>query len=343
MILKVNPLIARKRTHQWCLTFQQSECCFNRKMTNGRGESEPEPDIPQGEPAPAWDSARQKWGNGWDVHQYGIGVAFGVVAVASTVLLVRTLKRGKSGPALVTVLVLTALFGLTRCLSLCIDAYQAESTLPRLLANFLWGIGNPCLVSSYGLVFIVLRNAFCLKHGFQKWYTARNVVLVAAAYFAFVLATEVTVSLLPSQKLVVAACQALYVFLASFLVVVYSSLLLTLWKSKIQRLHRFRTGPASSVYPARRAWIEIRRKPSTLYEKVVFSSCVTATLGGFLLCALQIYSMTKVYRSASGNTHGPPDAWHWFGLTTAQRLLELSLSCALLLTWSKGTRQRIES
>lgn len=287
-----------------------------------------EPKNPQGEPVPDWESALQHWGLAWDVHQYGIGIAFGLLACVSAVFLARMCDKNDKSKVRVflTILILMFLFGSTRCLSLSIDAYQSKAVFPRWISNILWGIGNPCLVSGYALVYIVLRNAFVLRTRFRSWYTSRNIALVTVPYFVFVFIAELTVSYLPSQTFLLVLCQVMYILFALFLVSFYSFVSITLWRAKVQQRKRVQ---GISQGRQRQAWTGTVANTS---RNSVLITCITIIIGGLTLCGLQVYSLVGVY-GVSGVS-----SWPWFGLTTTMRCLELGLSCALLAAWARGAK-----
>ncbi|KAK3741392.1 hypothetical protein QZH41_004778, partial [Actinostola sp. cb2023] len=72
--------------------------------------------------------------------------------------------------------------------------------MPEALSNVLWGIAQPCLIASYGLLFVVLRNAIRLKQRFQTWFNTRNITLVVVPHFLFVFTSDLAVSFSPKLK-----------------------------------------------------------------------------------------------------------------------------------------------
>ena len=89
----------------------------------------------------------------------------------------RALTDNQGNKVPIIVLSLLGFFCFTRSLCLCIDAYHWRKITPVAFVNVLWGIGQPCLIAAYTLVFIVMRNALTLKQHFQQWYNTRNIAI----------------------------------------------------------------------------------------------------------------------------------------------------------------------
>ena len=182
-------------------------------------------DQPTAEPVPEWDTAVETWGAAWDIHQYGLGGLFGIVGVLALVALLRICKgSGGFRQKKVSVVVLSqiVLFGLSRCLFLCVDAYHSKGHVPSTAVNVIWGIGEPCLITAFMLIFLVLRNALVMKSRFQNWYTTRNIALVTVPYYTFVFASEMIVSFIPAYRALILAGQITNILLDLILASFYS-------------------------------------------------------------------------------------------------------------------------
>lgn len=286
-----------------------------------------------GEPVPEWHLAVPKWGIAWKFYQYGLGTIFGILMLSTATILLRTLKKNRARrpkKASLVVLILLFIFGLSRSLYLSVDAYNTKQILPETFTNVLWILGNPCIITAYILIFLVLKNTFVLRERFQTWYTARNIAFVAVPYFLLVLVAELVLFYLPSFKSVTFTCQMIYVLLSLMLSFFYSFVAYLLWKNyKGTNIHRRReSGHQILAWTAKNNNRE-RRTRSML------KTCIAAVLGGFTLCALQVYSMSSVYGVFSDANDVP--AWPWLILNYAMRILELFLSLVLFLTSTRNT------
>ena len=285
---------------------------------SAKGGIQAEPKV---EPHPEWSTAVEKWGAVWELHQFGLGSLFGIIGLFAFLAFFKLLKNNRAcRQKKVSLIVLSqiVLFGLSRWLFLCVDAYHSKGHVPSTVVNVIWGIGQPCLITAFMLIFLVLRNALVMKSRFQNWYTTRNIALVTVPYYNFVFVSKMTVSFLPSNKSVIFACQitdtVLYVILASF----YSYISSLMWK-KI----RVKPKGTSAMHD---------RGKQTLS---VFKLFIAAAVGGFSIGAMQIYALISLHSVSYDAKNISP--WPWFAFTTSLRCLELGMSVLLYMTGTINT------
>lgn len=259
------------------------------------------------------------------MHIYGLGALFLLVAIYSSFSIAQLVYKTDIRRKKVHIVnwVLLSIFGLSRGLFLIIDAYHSSNVLPVVAVKLLWGIGQPCIITAYVLVFIVLKNALVMKQRFRSWYTTKNIAMITLPYFVFVLTAEMTVSFVKSLNGLTFACQLLYVLFTVFLLLFYSSVALKIWKKKRD------VSLGGSVGQQQRSRLNS-----------ILVVCFSAIIGGVLLCVTQIYAMVGVYGVFSEVREVPP--WPWYGFNTMQRILELymcALLCKMLVSKSNGTNQ----
>ena len=276
---------------------------------------------PKAEPHPEWSTAVEKWGAAWALHQFGLGSLFGIIGLFALSAFFKLLKNNRGcRQKKVSVIVLSqiVLFGLSRCLFLCVDAYHSKGHVPSTVVNVIWGIGQPCLITAFMLIFLVLRNALVMKSRFQNWYTTRNIALITVPYYNFVFVSEMTVSFLLANKSLIFACQitdtVLYVMLASF----YTYISTLMWKK-------------GHVKPKRTSEMHDSRKQTSS----VFKLCIAAAVGGFSIGVIQIYALVSVHSALHDAQNISP--WNWFAFTTSLRCLELGMSVLLYMTGTINT------
>lgn len=286
-----------------------------------------------GEPLPEWSSAIRSWGSAWLVYQYGFGAAFGSLALLTLIFLLRSLKiKGAARPkkAALHVLVLLFLFGLSRSLYLSVDAYNTKWIFPQTISHILWSLGNPCIITAYVLVFLVLKNIFFMKERFKKWYTTRNIAFITIPYFTLVLVTELMVHYIPNFIGLTFACQMAFVVLSLIVTTFYSIIACILWKNL----------KGKQIYKGKErrhqlAWID-KNKAHSQRTLSLLKLCLATVLGGFSLSALQIYSMSGVYGVFSNASY--VKAWPWLIFNYAMRALEWYLAFLLYLATTRGSR-----
>ena len=286
-----------------------------------------------GEPLPEWSSAIRSWGSTWLVYQYGFGAAFGILALLTLIFLLRSLKISRATrpkKAALHVLVLLFLFSLSRSLFLSVDAYSTKMIFPQMLSHILWSLGNPCIVTAYVLVFLVLKNIFFMKERFKKWYTTRNIAFVTIPYFTLVFVTELVVHYIPNFIGLTFTCQMAFVVLSFIATTFYSIIAFMLWKNL--------KGKQSYKGKERRhqlAWVD-KNKAHRQRTLSLLKLCLATVLGGFSLSALQIYSMSGVYGVFSKASY--VEAWPWLIFNYAMRALEWYLAFLLYFATTRGSR-----
>ena len=292
-----------------------------------------------GEPLPEWHLAVPKWGIAWKFYQYGLGTMFGILFLSTATVLLKSMTKNRARrPKKVSlvVLILLFIFGLSRSLYLSVDAYNTKQILPETFTNVLWSLGNPCIITAYTLIFLVLKNTFILRERFQAWYTARNVAFVTVSYFSIVLVAELVLFYVPSLKGVTFACQLFYVLLSLMLSIFYSFVAFLLWKNyKGANIHRRKESGHQFV-----AWTATNSHRGRRTRSML-KTCMAAVMGGVTLCTLQIYSMSSVYGVLSNARDVP--AWPWLILNYAMRVLELFLSFVLFLASTRSTENQQRS
>ena len=303
-------------------------------LTTGKPEAEatnlPTLQSVVGEPMPEWFSAVPTWGIAWDFYQYGLGAIFGIVVILTAAILLRTLQYRAARPkkASLVVLILLFILGLSRCLYLSVDAYNTKQILPETLLNVLWSLGNPCIITAYTLFFLVLKNTFVLRERFQTWYTARKIAFITIPYFSLVLVADLVLFYLPSFEGLTFVCQMIYVALSLMLSFFYSFVAYLLWKNyRGAKVHRRKESGNQFI-----AWTSRVRGGRI---RAMLKTCIAVVMGGVILCALQVYSMSSVYGVFSNATYVP--AWPWLILNYAMRVLELFLSLVLYIVSARGT------
>lgn len=269
------------------------------------------------EPLPEWSKAVEEWGIGWDFHQYGLATIYTFVFLFIVVTLWKRFKGARVIPqnkVPIIVLSLLGMFCLTRSLFLCIDAYHWRKIAPVFVINVLWGVGQPCLITAYTLVFIVMRNALVLKLRFQKWYNTKNIVIATLPYFFFVLGAEFTISFIPTFKGLTFACQTLYILFGLSLTVFYSMISILIWKK-------------FTIIESSKRWATESSRTRGSRTRAILRTCLAAVVGGVLICVMQVYAMSGVYGVFSDARY--VSAWPWLGFQTMSRIVEIYMVVVL--------------
>lgn len=222
------------------------------------------------------------------------------------------LSKHESSQRKVSVILLgfLAVYGASRSVFLFVDAYHHRKTIPIPVLNIIWGIAQPCLITSYTLLFVVLLNALRLKQRFQTWFTARNIGLITVPHFLFVFGAELIVSFSPQFKTLVFLCQFLYAFFSLTLAFLYTFVSVLVWKS----VNKMKNNTVAEIGSRKK----IHR---------ILCTCVVAAMGGVMIGGAQVYTMTGPFNVFSSTNHAP--AWPWYWLATVMRLLEIYMAILL--------------
>lgn len=287
---------------------------------------EPEGDV---EPTPEWNTAIATWGYAWDVHRFGIGAIFGVIAILSLATLVR-LRMGQqsSSKRMVSIVLhgLLVVYGISRCLFLCIDAYRHKNIMPIALTNILWGIAQPCLITSYSLLFVVLRNAILLRQRFQTWFTTRNIALIVIPHFLFVLVSELAVSFSPKLKVLTFICQIFYALLSFLLSFFYFYVATLIWKSVIN-IQGLTTSNSNSL------------TTNPMFR--ILLACIAVALVGLTITGLQLWIIAGPLGIFSNTAN--ISAWSWYISTTSMRILEVIMAAILFVITRHQSKSTVRS
>ena len=302
--------------------------CVSLEQESAYGGSRAEP---KAEPHPEWKTAVETWGAAWEFHQFGLGSLFGIIGLFALIAFFKLLKNNRGGrQKKVSLVVLSqiVLFGSSRCLFLCVDAYHSKRRVPSTVVNIIWGIGQPCLITAFMLIFLVLRNALVMKSRFQNWYTTRNIALVTVPYYIFVFSSEMIVSFIPTYRALTMACQVINILLYLSLTSFYTYISVLIWRTL--RLVRKAASKGQE-----------RGKQTS----AIFKRCVVAAVIGFSAATLLIYTAVGVNGVFSNEQYVSP--WPWFAFTTSLRCLELGMSVLLYTTSMYSTagqqnRRRID-
>jgi hypothetical protein len=280
----------------------------------------------QVEPVPEWSTARAQWGVAWEVHLYGLGVMFALIAIQGmfSIFKLRHLQNSRHKKVHIINFSLLSVFGLSRALFLVIDGYHSKRLLPVVVVKILWGIGQPCIITAYILMFVVLKNALVMRQRFRSWYTTRNIALATLPYFMFVCVAEMTVAFIPSFIAFTFVCQILYVSFTVLLLLFYTFIARLLWKKK------------RSVKSGQDGF-GVKERGSRLQSILVV--CFMAIFGGLSLLVSRLYATIGVYGVFSDARVVPP--WPWYVFNTVQRLLELYMS--VLLVWILSYKTNVSS
>ena len=267
--------------------------------------------APAAESVPDWENAKPRWGKFWEVHCFGLGVAFGLLALNSVVSLLRSIRRKRFAQTLYVIAInaLLMVLGGTRASYLLYDPYESEQRLATWLSQLLFNVSFPCLTSAFCLILYVFMSVTKLQLVSKKLENVSFFLVVIAFHFTVVL-VAVILSVLNSNIVTI-----IFIFCHMFFIVwglVLSAGFIFSWIKIIRSLKT-----ASERL--------LREHRSRASAKVAKDTLLTSFLG--VACSiLHVYSLFIVYCSYCEQCD-KPEPWMWWGFKTCFRIIEIAMAC----------------
>ncbi|XP_051974621.1 proline-rich transmembrane protein 4-like [Xyrauchen texanus] len=276
-----------------------------------------------------WNSALATWGSAWELHIYGLGTVFCLVALASTLNLLCLPLQYPSGCGYFTLVSLCLVAaGCTRAFALVYDSYGYQNRFASTEASLLlYEAPFPCMTAAFGLVFLLLsmRSRMQLSYSaFQRpCFLACLVLLHFAAAFGPVALLHVDQQGTPLYLYLSLISRGSFVGLATFLSTAYFVFYFYVRADSKHIYHLNNTSPTSAErynccpFAESRDW---DRAAAEVLLSAVFS----------LACAgLQLYAMLHILGLAGSTEAFQP--WPWWTFQLNCRMCEAVVCITLVL------------
>ena len=285
-----------------------------RELEQNGSTSESKQAAAQPEPVPEWKAAIDEWGWAWYLHVYLFAVLYTYVAIFALVVTVLKLfsgvKKAKSGLRL-SLHISLFLFSVTRALVLSIDPYGSQGIMGVIVTYVLWSVGFPIIITSYGLVLLVLFDTTKLSLAPPKYQNSFVALGIMGVNFMVVSVTDVIVLLYAGSTVLIIICQT-YLSLAGL------------------------AFTAGFIWVAYKIWTRVAatiRKDNKL--KRLLALIILAVVISISLVGVQIYAAVAVFGIDSEATLSNP--WPWYAMQTCLRILELGMCVVIFRLFSSGT------
>ncbi|XP_002737848.1 uncharacterized protein LOC100375776 [Saccoglossus kowalevskii] len=293
--------------------------------TNNEPEIEPEPEMPShAEPVPEWDTAiNEVWGPAWEIHVYGIGILFALLALYSLVSMIRLRSRRLlSQGYFIALNFIMLVMGIDRAVYLLVDPYNSRQLFPAPLAYFLHSLAFPCLTSAFSILFLALLQSTKMQLVSPKIQKVKILTSIICVHFALSVSADLIVGFTSQAKILLLVCQAAFVLWGLLISCSYIYIFKRLYSSTVHRLREMRKMSLQKAVYALPGIRPIRKKPRTSLGTAVKVTLVTASFG-LLCCGLQLYGMVDVYGLHA--RHEAPQPWPWWIFQFTFRLCELGM------------------
>ncbi|ELT90736.1 hypothetical protein CAPTEDRAFT_187422 [Capitella teleta] len=319
---------------------------FSDPETEPEPEDEPtaEPEIGDdgcirecyAEPAPEWDEAKDVWKTAWEIHVYGFGIAFVVVAVYALASIIRLsqyrnlLSQGYFISLNVMLLVLCS----SRAVLLLVDGYNSERTFHPIVAYLIYSLGFPSLTSAFSILFLALLRTLKMQVISAKIQSPRTLILIISLHFSISILTDMIIGYYFDSRITSMVCQIASLIWGFFLMASYFYTFRRLYASAVRQhsdLSRFTVPCVKDSYdgPSVR-----KTKPRIVMNLALKITLITALLG-FLNMGVHIYGMIDVINVFKQET---PEPWPWWAMHFTLRLTELAMAVLMMFVASQPLR-----
>lgn len=292
--------------------------------------------IPGAEPAPAWPEAKEKYQWAWELHYIGLACAFIVIALYSLTLLLVLIFKGrnrgerKSALYLNSVHILLVTFGVTRAAFLLMDPYELDLDYPLVSTRLLFGLGFPCLTSSYSLLHVGFLEISQIKLSGNKLGNKKFVFGVITSHFVVVIIADTTTALKRETALLLLVCMTFFIVwgFAISVSVLYSGI-------KVIRKVKKQTNIIRSYSRCRNSELTKQSDdqifagtslPNRGKKTIRITLCTAVLALGLCLCNLiALIGVYNVYRGVRKTA----EPWQWWSFQTIFRLIEIALAVVM--------------
>lgn len=312
-------------------------------VTPENPKSEPNP-----EPLPEWETAFQVWSYWWEIHNYGFGCAFAILAIFSIFCLVRlrNLQKLTLGRYFTTVSALLLVFTTSRTLYLLLDPYEAHKyiTLPVVFVRVVFALGYPCLTSVFSLINFAFVEVNNLKTIWTKLQNKKFLFSIILGHFVLVLVIYLVVTFSPQLAKLFIICQSILIAWWIVLVICFLySALLVIWNQKVKTKYinqdtKINETSSNDGTEKSKNTESIEQRRGT--RKIIRISGAVA-ISGIISVVLEFYSLFGVYKLYALED-GFVGAWPWWSFQTASRAVEIILCCIVAYVVFPTLRRRAD-
>ena len=294
-----------------------------------KGEPEgvtPEPDRPFAEPVPVWEDAFPRWKAAWEIHIYGMGVLFALLAIYSLISIIRLRKKRLLSRGYFVALNLMMLtMGVDRAVYLLVDAYNHKLIWPAPVAYLLIGLGFPCLTSAFSILFLALLQSTRTQIVPPKIQQPKYLAVVIFIHFSISIASDVIVGFFGNAQALLLVCQGAFLIWGISLSISYLIIFRRLYKSSVRQFREITRLSMSRRSINMKGVAPYMKKPQNRWGNAIKVTVVTSLMG-LVTAGLQLYGASVVYGPFATEI---PKAWPWWSYQFIFRVAEF-IMCALM-------------
>ncbi|XP_075455381.1 proline-rich transmembrane protein 4 isoform X2 [Ascaphus truei] len=269
-----------------------------------------------------WNTSEADWGIAWDALVYGSVGLFGSVVLLSILSLLGLVFRCPPGSCFFAALhMLLIAAGSSRAFVLFYDAYGHRDRLPAFTALLLHDLAYPCMMSSFGIIFLLLSSRSRLQHSSPSF--MRNCLLAAAVFLHFFVSigAVVVVDLQQKFSFLLLVSRGVYVALGTVLSLFFFIFCCVACTQNTQIYDLKNSAPPTeytSGYPFAN---------SKDWSRAARTALVSAFFG-LLNAGLQLYAMLHAMGYGGSILFSP---WPWWAFQLGVSLSEVGICLSLAL------------
>jgi hypothetical protein len=282
------------------------------------------------EPSPDWKEAKDDWKEAWEIHVYGVGIAFAVIGLYALICVIRLTQQRNllSKGYFISLNAMLLVLCVSRAVFLLVDGYNSANTFHPIVAYLLYSLGFPSLTSAFSILFLALLRTLKMEIMSPKIQSARTLIAIISVHFSISVLTDMILGYYFDSRITSMVCQV-----ASL---VWGTVLVATYLYTFRRLYSFAVHQQSDLsrYSVSDLYEGSRKKPRVVMNLALKVTLITALLG-FLNMGIHIYGMVDVMNVF---TNAKPDPWPWWILHFTLRFTEIAMAALMLFVASQPFR-----
>lgn len=280
------------------------------------------------EPSPNWLEAIKEWKWLWEVHVYGFGTIFALIAFYAMICLVVCRKAifTRHRIHLAVMNASLAVTGFLRSLILFWDPYASSgdtSDFQLLVCIISWGIATACITSSFSILLLIFLETTKTSLGPARLKNLPCLVSITLVNILYLLMSDLVVWFRPEAKVMIFICHFAFATWGLAISIGYSFAGVRMWRNLKSSL--------GEVTFFNRAIDQDSRRLKRLFVLMCLAS-----LFGIIKFSLSLYTAVGEYGVFADI--GYVKSWPWFVVQSFLRTLELLMCIFIFLIAIKNRK-----